>query len=275
MKIILKYIRILIYSILLLILTTLGILYLTVLNKGFIKKQFTEEHYKTVEKNIKDEMKRSMISSGINDSVIDDIFNYKTVEKSIDETLNVIYENHTYEIDTKEMQERLESNIQKYLENHNYKLEDEKSYHEFTKSIIDIYTKEFAMLDQVQKVGKYVQPATKIIVVPIAVLSLLLLLVLILRWKIYKRIISSCLFTNSILLLFGTKYIYNKAGLSSTYLFSETFSKILRKIINNTISYFTIISIIYIVLGLLIILLFVRERHKHHKKVIEYEPEIL
>ena len=266
MKVVLKYLRILIYSLLLFVVTILGGLYLTVLNKGFVSRQFTKSHYQTVEKNIKEEMKRSMISSGVHDSVIDDIFTYQDVEKTVQETLSVIYDNHSYTIDTSEMLKKLEDNIQKDLESHNYKIDDEKGYHEFTSSIIKIYTKEFAMLNQVQKVGKNVQQVTKLVVLAVASISLLLLLVLVLRWKIYKRLISACLFTNSFLILFCIYYIYEKAGLASTFIFSETFSQVLRKTINSTFLYFRNFAIAYAILGALIIILFVRERFKHYHK---------
>ena len=265
-EIILKYLRIFIYSLLLFIVTILGITYITLLNKNFISRQFTKSHYKKVENNIKEEMKRRMISSGISNTVVDDIFTYKDVENSVQETLRVIYENYSYKMNTSQMLKKLEDNIQADLEKHNYKIEDEKGYHAFTSSIINIYTKEFAMLNQVQKLGKYVQLATKIIVIAIAVLLILLLMVLVIKWKIYKRLISSCLFTNSFLILFSIYYVYEKAGLSSTYIFSETFSQIIRKIINNTFLYFKMFAIAYAILGVLIILLFVKGRHKHYHR---------
>ena len=259
-----KYLRIFFLSILIMISTSCIGISLTILNKDFIEKQFDDKHYKNVEENIKNEMKRSMISSGISDTVIDSTFTSNDVRQTVQETLNILYENSKYKIDTTDMQKRLEENIEKDLKNKNYKIDDQKGFDSFTKSIVDIYEKEFIMLNQVQKVGHYMQKIIKVTMLIGIACAAIILVIVVAKWKKYKRVLPAALFTNAYLFLFGCWYVNKEAGLESITLFSETFSEVLRRIIKETFGVFQMTSYIYIVLGILIILLFVRRHHKSH-----------
>ena len=259
-----KYLRIFLMSIMIFISTlTLGLSF-TVLNKDFIEKQFDDNHYKNVEKNIKDEMKRNMISSGISDTVIDSTFTSSDVRQTVQETLNILYENSKYKIDTKDMQKRLEENITKDLKNKNYRIDNQVGFDHFTKSVVDIYEKEFIMLNQVQKVGTYMQKIIKVTMLIGIALAALILVIVVAKWKQYKRVLPAALFTNAFFFLFSCWYINKEAGLESITLFSETFSQVLRRIIKQTFGVFQITSYVYLVLGVLIIILFVKRHHKSH-----------
>ena len=120
------------------------------------------------------------------------------------------------------------------------------------------------MLNQVQRVGNYMQKIIKVTVLVGIACAALILVIVVARWKHYKRVISAALFTNAYLFLFGCWYINKEAGLASITLFSETFSQVLRRIIRETFNVFQITSIIYLVLGILVILFFVRRHHKSH-----------
>lgn len=260
--VIIRYLRIFFLSILIFVSTLCLGLSFTVLNKDFVEKQFDDNHYKNVEENIKNEMKRNMISSGISDTVIDSMFDSSDIRKTVGETLNILYENSKYKIDTTDMQKKLETNIIEDLHKKNYKIEDTKGFEHFTKSTVDIYEKEFIMLNQIQKVGHYMQKIIKVtMLIGIAVASIILVIV-VARWKHYKRVLSPALFTNAFLFLFACWYINKEAGLTSITIFSETFSEVLRRIIQNTFQVFQNISYIYLVLGVIIIILFVRKHHK-------------
>ena len=64
-------------------------------------------------------------------------------------------------------------------------------------------------------------------------------------------------------MIFKTMLLFfNK--ISSITLFSETFSEVLRKIVSKLYLVLQIVSIGYIIVGVLIIIIFIRERHKHH-----------
>ena len=76
------------------------------------------------------------------------------------------------------------------------------------------------------------------------------------------------LLTTSFLTLFSIWYINKTAGLSSITIFSETFSNIIRLIIEKTFIVFQLISIVLIVLAILLHIFVIHEHRKHSKKEV-------
>ena len=70
-RLILRYVKMFLLSLLIFITTFLVIMRLTILNSSFVERQYTSSYYKEVEKDLKTKMKDSMISSGIDAKVID------------------------------------------------------------------------------------------------------------------------------------------------------------------------------------------------------------
>ena len=263
-ELILKHLKILFFSFYILITTVLFGLRITVLNKSFVKSEFTTSHYEKVENNIKTEMKNSMISTGIDNSVIDTIFTKDDVKKSTEQVLSIIYDNNKQEFDTSNIQTRLEENVKENLEKHNYVLQDVNGYNHFIESTIKIYRNEFIMLNQLPKIGSYMQKAIKLTTVMIITLAMILFILIVARFKTMKHILPPCLFATSFVTLFGCFYINKEAGLESITIFSVTFSEVLRKIISNTFHLFQNLSYAYIIIGFLIIIFFIRKKYKHH-----------
>ena len=264
-KEILKYVEIYGFSLVLLLLTISLLLKITILNRNFIKRQFTNEQYMSVEKNIKTEMKRSMISSGIDNSVIDDIFDSSDVKNSTEQILNIIYKNNSLKLDTTKIENKLKENVKEDLEKNNLKLDNEKGYKSFIKSTIKIYREEFEMLNQASKIGKIISKIEIPILLAIILLSTLLTILILLRRKKITQILPPAILTVSFLILFGTFYIYERAGFANTTIISVTFSTILRKIIKNTFLVFQVTSIIYIIVAIIITsFMKVKRRHHHH-----------
>lgn len=265
LKEILKYLEMFGISMLLLLFTTVAIVKITLLNRNFVSLQFNDEHYKNVEESLKTAMKQSMISSGIDDSIINDMFDTSDIKNSTNQILNIIYTHNSIKFDTTSIENKLRENIKKDFEKKNFSLDNEEGYNEFVDSIMEIYRGEFIMLNQVSKVGKLVSMITKPVLIATIGLGVLLVLILIIRRKKLYRILPIALLTSSFLILFGTIYIYSKAGLANTTIISVTFSDIIRKIIKSTFNIYQITSIIYIIIAVIIVIVSkVRIKRKHH-----------
>ena len=85
-RIILRYVKKFFLAILVLLTTITVITRLTILNRSFIERQFTSSHYQEVEKALKTKMKDSMISSGISNTVIDNMFTTADIKKTTQNT---------------------------------------------------------------------------------------------------------------------------------------------------------------------------------------------
>lgn len=266
MKILMKHIKMFSLTIVLIItMITVG-LRLTVLNRGFIENQFSQEHYLRVEKNIKEEMKGSMLSSGIDSKVIDTMFTTSDVKETTNQVIDILYNYHNQSLNTDKIQNNLEKNIIENLNEHNYQVDNQEDYQSFVDSIMKIYKKEFTMLNHLEQAGKYMNTIIKMDTVLSIILSVFLLLLILLRFRQVKRLLPVPLLTTSFLTLFSIWYINKTAGLSSITIFSETFSSIIRLVIEKTFIIFQIISIVSIVLAILLHIFLIHEHRKHRKE---------
>lgn len=264
-KYLLKHIEMFLLSLIILLTTLIVVLRLTVLNKSFVKRQFSEAHYQKVENNLKEEMKASMMSSGINTSVIDTMFTTSDIRDTTNQVIDIIYNYHHQKLDTSKIQTKLEANVQEDLQKHNYQLEDQTGYQEFINSTMKIYQNEFTMLNKVETVGQIATSAIKITTVLSIFLTMSLFLLILLKSKTMKELLPVPLLTTSFLILFGSYYINKTAGLSSITIFSVTFSDILRSMIDKTFLCYKVIAIVYIVIAVFINLFLVKKHHRRHR----------
>ncbi len=265
-NILLKHIKMFLLTLFLLVATIVIGLRITILSRSFALRQFSAAHYQKVEKNIKEEMKDSMISSGLDDTIIDTMFTSSDVRNTTEQTIDIIYNYHNQKLDTTVVQNNLERNIKANLEKKHYKIENEKDYQKFVDSMMKIYKKEFTMLNQVTRIGKYMKILIKVTSLASILLFTLFMILLMIRRKTIKKLLPVPFLTTAFLLLFGTWYINKEAGLSSITIFSKTFSEILRSMIQKTFLTFNIIAILYITIAIILHLFFIhhRKRHRHH-----------
>lgn len=261
----LSYIEMFIFSFLLFVFTCFLLVKITFFNRNFISVQFNSTHYDMVEKYLKDEMKRNLISSEIDDVVIDDMFTRNDIVSSTKQVLDILYYNSSMKFDTTSIENTLKTNIIKNLESKNFSMDDEAGFQDFVDSIMNIYKGEFIMFGKVSKIGSIIQKCDKLISIGTVLLGSLLALYLVFRRNKIKQLLPVALFMSSILILFGTYYINHEAGLSSITVISVTFSNILRKIIMSSFDLYRIVSYGYIVLGILLVLLLVKKR-RHHRR---------
>ena len=262
-KYLFNIIGMLIFSCLVLVFTILCILKFTVLDKNYILSMYSSKHYKEVEIYLKDEMKKSMISSGIDNEVIDDIFNKNDIKQSTEEMLSIIYDGNIKEIDVSLIEDRLRKNVEDNIKRKNFTLEDEIGYNRFVKSIIDIYKGEFIMFNQISKVSKVVNKIEKYfnyVFISLSVILILISIILLIKKKLFMYLPIS-LFVSSFLILFGIFYSDKIVGFSDITIISMTFSEVLRKIIFNVFALYKNISIVFVIIGMIIIF-FRKEKKK-------------
>ena len=235
----------------------LTILKFTIFDKDYIQSKYSVYHYKKVERTLKSDMKKSMISSGIDSSIIDTMFDYHDVENTTKQVLSTLYDENNQEIDVSTIEEKLKENIKKDLEKKNFSLKDEKGYQRFVKSIMDIYKGEFIVFGQINKIRnifrkimKYFNP----IYIALASIVFILSVILVIRKK-FLLFLPISLFFSSFLLLFGILYADYYVGFQNITIISETFSTILRKIILSTFDICKLVSFTIFIVGILSILI--------------------
>lgn len=263
-RLIFRYVKMFLLSLLIFITTFLVVVRLTILNSAFVERQYTTSYYKNVEKDLKTKMKDSMISSGIDDKVIDTMFDHSDVKKTSEEALDIIYNYNKQSLDTSKIKAKLEENVRNNLIEKNYVVPEDDGFKNFIDSTMDIYESEFDMLNHISTVGIYMQTVIKVVTVLVIMLVVITALIITVRYRKMPRYLPVALFTTSFLNIFGGFYIYNTAGLGSITVISPTFSEILRKVLSKTFQTFYMVSFVYILLGILLCFFIHQHRHRHH-----------
>ena len=257
LKIIGSYILLFIESILLLIITMLIVSKFTVLNNNYIKNNLEKNgYYKDLYDEIITEMSYYTNQSGFEDSILDNIFTMGELKYETNKFIENTYKGKSLTIDDSKLRERLTNNINEYIKNSGFKIVDQKEINKFIDTMSETYKDEITLMGYASKGANILTKITSysnrlIIVIFVAIIILILLNHIVLK----RKESGIVFFTASFIILFCNYYFRNNIDLNNLFVYSNLVSKIAKYMINNILSISIIISIIYIVLGLILCLI--------------------
>ena len=256
-KIILGYLNGFIITILLSILSLLLIVKYTLYDENYIKNTLNKNNYYTnVYNDTYEDMKDYMVSSGLPDTILEDIFTLDEITKDINEFINNIYNGKITDLNTDFIKERLEKNIDEYLTQNNIAVTNESDLESFNDEITNIYKNQVCLyktlnsfINIINKIGNKLD---KIIII----LALILIIFTTVTFIFIKINYFGSLFISSgLILLFIRLLIFEKIDIQNILVISENFSIILKNILNNYGDLLLKISIFEIIIGFIISLI--------------------
>ena len=254
----------LLITILIVIITLLSILKLTIFNKKFIiNKLENNNYYDLVYKDTKNTINLYIISSGLPNNVIENIFSFNDIKTNINNYIDYIYDNKEYENNKLLVKERLNECINKYLKDHNLMIENENDINNLINEIINIYDNETSFY---KKFNNYIYLLKKInIIITISlIVSIIILTTLFIVIKSnISYILSSCFMSSGLVLLFIKFVIYDKIKYESILIITETFSTIINKVLIDISNYLIRFGIIYIILSIIMMYIEVKRSKKN------------
>ena len=250
-KIMLGYVCGLLITIVLFLLVVLLILKGTVYNKEYIKNELIKNnYYETVSKEILEEMRDYMTSSGMSDEILENLYTNEEVKNEINIFVDNIYIGKKYEVNTKNIKERLDNNIDSYISKYNLQIISKSNLESFKKDMIDIYKKEISLYNTIDSL---INPFYKISnILNYAMLGCIVLLVVLLVIELILKVkyIPGIIMSSGLLLIFTRFVIYNKVDIKNLLIITDYFSIILRSILNNIGHLLLVSSLIMIGFGL-------------------------
>ncbi|MBQ9023919.1 MAG: hypothetical protein IJ105_01705 [Bacilli bacterium] len=263
------YVFLFIQSLILLSITILLVLRLTVLDKSFIKNELNKNnYYKKINDEIKTEMTYYTDQSGFDDSILDNIFSLIDIKNTTNSFISSIYNGETYTVNTSQIEEKLNNNINKYIENEHFQIVDQEQLNKFVKQIASVYSDEIKLMGYLDKVCKYIPKLIDFIDYAIVVLFALFVLLLILNEKLIKRRdYSVILYTSGFIILFIIIGFRSSIDIKNLLIYSKTISNTFISIIKYLFNVYLLISLIYIGVGLIIDIL-KKDKKRRHKKAI-------
>lgn len=258
---ILKFIIMVILTVCLLFVGIKNVVTSTMLNKTYILQKLDEtnfysETYKIVESNFENYISQS----GLDEEVLENICTEDKVKKDINIIISNIYDGTNEEIDTTEIAEKLNSNIDKQnvRTSKNSNAIDEfvnyicESYRDsiintkYDKTINNLYEK---ILGGIEKVNK--------IVIIISIIDIVLLAVL--NIKNISKILANfaeTTFATSLLQFVFIIIIKTKVDISNIKAFNDAFSKTIVAIIKNILNQINILGIVMLFISIIFIVIY-------------------
>ena len=255
-KLILSYIFGFITSLLISIFVILLITKYTVLNEKYIKSVLVKNnYYSEVYEGTIEEMKNYMVSSGLEELVLDGIFTESDIKRDVNSYIDALYKNTKYEIDTSEIRNKLTSNIETDLSSKNVEVTNEKELELFKDDIVDIYKKEVTFYNTLSHVKGLISKCNKYIDSLIYLVGALVMLFTVLLIILKYKIVSSALISSGLINLFLRVMIYEKVDIKNIHIISEYFSESFKYILLRIGHQLLYSSVLLIVVGLIILII--------------------
>ena len=272
---ILKFIIMVILTVCLLFVGIKNVVTSTMLNKTYILQKLDEtnfysETYKIVESNFENYISQS----GLDEEVLENICTEDKVKKDINIIISNIYDGTNEEIDTTEIAEKLNSNIDKQnvRTSKNSNAIDEfvnhicESYRDsiintkYDKTINDLYEKILRGLEKVNK-----------IVITISIIDIVLLVAL--NIKNISKILANfaeTTFATSLLQFVFIIIIKAKVDISNIKAFNDAFSETIVAIIKNILNQINILGIVMLFISIIFTVIYeIIVYHRAVKKELE------
>lgn len=272
---ILKFIIMVILTVCLLFVGIKNVVTSTMLNKTYILQKLDEtnfysETYKIVESNFENYISQS----GLDEEVLENICTEDKVKKDINIIISNIYDGTNEEIDTTEIAEKLNSNIDKQnvRTSKNSNAIDEfvnhicESYRDsiintkYDKTINDLYEKILSGLEKVNK-----------IVITISIIDIVLLVAL--NIKNISKILANfaeTTFATSLLQFVFIIIIKAKVDISNIKAFNDAFSETIVAIIKNILNQINILGIVMLFISIIFTVIYeIIVYHRAVKKELE------
>ena len=243
-------------SILFFLLALLVICRFTFFNSNYVFKVIEKNnYYDELYDSIADEMENYLVQSGFDDEVVDDIYSKEQVREDVDNMITSIYNNESYTIETKEIETKLEENINTFLTTHNMSVEDKTSINNFAQEIVSVYKTKVDVFNKIAFIGKILNLGQKYMMIAVIVLAILVVLINIILFVVFKKnILPVMFFTSMFLLIASSIYFGNRIDVDHINIYNEYVSALISTLLHNFIVQLRSVGIISGVLGLLAVI---------------------
>lgn len=253
-KQILSFIFIIILSISILCSFLVFIFSNTILNKGYILNKMEEcNYYEQTYLDMNEILEQYIGPSGLDEEVLKDIYTENKIKDDINTTVNTIFTGEEKAIETEAIREKLNKNIYK---NYNIKDNEKEAITNFENTIINEYTKQITHHDYLYILENYIPTANKIIaklkiIMPFTICIIIVILIILnikKKNKIMQGILIGFLSASFTIIIMGIIININ-VKFESILILNETFSNLVRNIINELLKILQNIGIITAILS--------------------------
>lgn len=272
LKNLLKFIFIAILTICMISIGMISIVFSTIFNKDYIMQKLEETNfYSGIYELVKSNFENYIYQSGLDEEVLDDICTEEKIKQDIQIMLSNIYNGTNQKIDTTEIANKLNGNIEKLgVKNR----QNENAIQQFVTHICDEYTNTLIHTKYENKINEIYKKGTEILnkiyeIILVVFVIDIIAIIIINNKKISKDIqhIGIALLATSIFELSVWQIINLKVDIHGIKIFNDVFSKSVVVIIENTLGQVASLALGTIVIGAIFIIIYAaRETYKSLKQ---------
>lgn len=261
LKNLLKFISITILTIYIITSCFISIAFSTILNKDYIIQKLEENNfYSETHKLVESNFENYIYQSGFEEDVIQNICTEEKVKNDINIMLSNIYDGTKQEIDTIEIANKLNENIEKSGVKNS---ENEKSIQQFVEHICNEYTNTLIHTKYEEKVNdiyiKIVESLNEIYRIIQTIFILDIIVIIAINKKNISKVVQYfeiTLFAASFFEASTWHIIISKVNIQGIKIFNEVFSKSIVIIIQETITKILSLSIGTMIMGIIFCLIY-------------------
>ncbi len=226
----------------------------TILNKDYILNKMEEcNYYEQTYLDMNEILEQYIGPSGLDEEVLKDIYTKNKIKDDINTTVNTIFTAEEKAIETEAIREKLNKNIYK---NYNIKDNEKEAITNFENTIINEYTKQITHHDYLYILENYIPTTNKIIatlkiIMPFTTCIIIVILIMLnikKKNKIMQGILIGFLSASFTIIIIGI-IINANVKFESILILNETFSNLVRNIINELLKIFQNVGIITAILS--------------------------
>ena len=272
LKNLLKFIFIAILTICMISIGMISIVFSTIFSKDYIMQKLEETNfYSGIYELVKSNFENYIYQSGLDEEVLDDICTEEKIKQDIQIMLSNIYKGTNQKIDTTEIANKLNGNIEKLgVKNR----QNENAIQQFVTHICDEYTNTLIHTKYENKINEIYKKGTEILnkiyeIILVVFVIDIIAIIIINNKKISKDIqhIGIALLATSIFELSVWQIINLKVDIHGIKIFNDVFSKSVVVIIENTLGQVASLALGTIVIGAIFIIIYAaRETYKSLKQ---------
>ena len=236
--------------------STLVILFI-IKNNIFTKKNILEtfekdNYYVELYNKTLEDMKDYMVSSGLEEEILENIFELEDIKKDVDGYISSYFDNSNYEIQSNKVSENIQKNIDKYLVKNNIEVDNKEELKMFLVDMENIYKKRINFYNMLSSFKNTFYKIYNLLFKIQIGLSILIIILNVILINMKSKHIQSAYMGSGLILLFTRFVIYDKIDFKNITLISDEFSKVLKNILTNIAFELVIFGIILFILGILI-----------------------
>lgn len=268
---IIKFILIMVLTMCLIFIGIISIASSTILDKGYILQKLEETNFYEETHNLAESNFENYIyQSGLDEDVLENICSKEKVEKDIKTMISNIYDGTEQKIDTTEIAQNLNNNIEKKgIKNS----KNEKAIDTFVEHICNEYTETLIHTKYETKINDYLVKGTKLIGkayngILILTAVIIVMLIIINIKQISKLVLATgiALLASGAFNLIAHDIIISKVNIENIKIFNDTFSKSIVSIITDILSKISSLSMGMLIISIIFIVIYaMTEAYKKQK----------